>query len=108
MRASLFLLAGLLSLANVSYGAESPPSPGPVAGTDGSMALPGFSVPYSTFASPESLKRFREMLVESKQTPGWEGGIEAPRRFYDQINAGRAERMKKLYPVKLSTQTIAG
>jgi epsilon-lactone hydrolase len=107
MRASLFLLAGLLSLSSVS-GAESPPSPRPVASPDGSMKLPGFTVPYSMFASPESLKRFREVLAESKQAPDWEGGIEAPRRFYDKINSDRAERMKKLYPVKLSTQTIAG
>jgi acetyl esterase/lipase len=108
MRASLFLLAGLLSLANASHGAEPPSSQSPAAGTDGSMALPSFTVPYSMFASPESLKRFREVLEEGKQSPGWEGGIEAPRRFYDKINSDRAERMKKLYPVKLSTQTIAG
>jgi acetyl esterase/lipase len=108
MRASLFLLAGLLSLATAANGAEPAPPPPPVAGPDGSMTLPSLTVPYSMFASPESLKRFREMLAESKQTPGWAGGIEAPRRFYDKINSDRAERMKKLYPVKLSTQTIAG
>lgn len=106
MRASLFLLAGLLSLANISCGAEPPPRP--TSNADGSMKLPGFTVPYSMFASPESLKRFREVLSESKQSPGFEGGIEEARRFYDKINSDRAERMKKLYPVKLSTETIAG
>lgn len=80
----------------------------PAAGADGSMALPAFSVPYSMYASPESLKRFRQVLVESKQSPGLDGGIEQARAFYDRINRDRAERMKKLYPVKLSTQAIAG
>lgn len=108
MRAFLFLLAGLLSLANAAHGAEPSKPARPVSGADGSMALPGFTVPYSMFASPESLKRFREVLIESKQSPGLEGGIEEARRFYDRINSDRAERMRKLYPVKLSTQTIAG
>lgn len=105
MRALPFLLAGLVSLASVSYGAEAPR---PTGGADGSMALPAFTVPYSSYASPESLKRFRQVLVEGKQSPGLDGGIEAARSFHDRINSDRVERMKKLYPVKLSTQTIAG
>lgn len=108
MRASVFLLAGLLSLANAAHGAEPSKPARPVSGADGSMTLPSFTVPYSMFASPESLQRFREVLVESQQSPGLEGGIEEARRFYDRINSDRAERMRKLYPVKLSTQTIAG
>jgi monoterpene epsilon-lactone hydrolase len=106
MRAPAYLLlAGLMSLTSVSYGAQTPR---PVGGADGSMALPAFTVPYSMYASPESLKRFRQVLAEGKQSPGLGGGIEAARSFYGKINADRVERMKKLYPVKLSTQTIAG
>ena len=105
MRALAFLLAGLTSLASMSYAAETSR---PISKADGSMALPAFTVPYSMYASPESLKRFRQVLVESKQSPGLGGGIEAARSFYDKINTDRVERMKKLYPVELSTQTIAG
>lgn len=105
MRALAFLLAGLTSLTSVSYAAEASRS---TSNADGSMALPAFTVPYSMYASPESLKRFRQVLVESRQAPGLGGGIEAARSFYDKINTDRVERMKKLYPVKLSTQTIAG
>lgn len=105
MRAIPFLLAGLLGVGFHSRAAEPQR---PVSGADGSMTLPSFTVPYSMFASPESLARFREVLVESKQSPGLDGGIEAARGFYDKINSDRAERMKKLYPVKLSTPTIAG
>jgi monoterpene epsilon-lactone hydrolase len=105
MRALPFLLAGLAGLSSLSHAAEPPR---PTSSADGSMALPPFTVPYSSFASPESLTRFRQVLVEGKQSPGLDGGIEAARSFYDKINSDRAERMKKLYPVKLSTQTIAG
>ena len=105
MRILTLILAGLASLASVSRAAEPPR---PVAGADGSMALPPLTVPYSMYASPESLARFRQVLVEGRQSPGLDGGIEAARSFYDRINADRVERMKKLYPVKLSTQTIAG
>jgi acetyl esterase/lipase len=108
MRASLFPFAGLLSLANAAHGAESSKPPRPVSDSDGGMTLPSFTVPYSMFASPESLKRFREVLIESKQSPGSEGDIREARRFYDRINSDRAERMRKLYSVKLSSQTIAG
>lgn len=105
MRVLPFLLACMAGLASVARGAEPAR---PVGDADGSMALPSFTVPYSSFASPESLERFREVLVEGKQSPGLDGGIEAARSFYDRINSDRVERMKKLYPVKLSTQTIAG
>lgn len=105
MRGLAFFFAGLIGMASVAHGAQTAR---PTSGADGSMALPAFTVPYSMYASPESLKRFRQVLVESKQSPGLGGGIEAARSFYDKINTDRVERMKKLYPVKLSTQTIAG
>lgn len=105
MRALPFLLAAVAGLSSLTHAAEPPR---PTSSADGSMALPPFTVPYSSFASPESLTRFRQVLVEGKQSPGLDGGIEAARSFYDRINSDRAERMKKLYPVKLSTPTIAG
>jgi epsilon-lactone hydrolase len=105
MRILPFFLAGLAGVVFASRAAERPR---PVAGDDGSMALPPITVPYSEFASPESLRRFRQVLVEGRQSPGLGGGIEAARNFYDRINADRVERMKKLYPVKLSTGIIAG
>jgi len=105
MRTLPLFLAGMMSLASVSYGAEAPR---PASSADGSMEIPAFTMPYSMYASPESLQRFRQVLVEGKQSPGLDGGIEAARSFYDKINSDRVERMKKLYPVKLSTQMIAG
>ncbi len=105
MRVLPLLLASLACLAVTARGAEPPRA---VAGDDGSMALPPMTVPYSMFASPESLKRFREVLAEGRRSPGLDGGIDAARAFYDQINADRAARMRRLYPVKLSSREIAG
>lgn len=74
----------------------------------GAISMPAFNVPYSAFASPESLARFRGVLAEGKASPGLAGGIDAARAFYDRINRDRVERLRKLYPVALSTDTIAG
>ena len=81
---------------------------GAAGGFDGAMALPAFTVPFSTYASPEALARFREVLAEGRAAPGLSGGIEAARAFYDRINLSHVERMRARYPVKLSTGTIAG
>jgi monoterpene epsilon-lactone hydrolase len=110
MRASvvrLVLKVGVLGMA-CSAAAFAADAPRAVAAADGSMALPAFTVPYSAYASPESRTRFAQVLVEGRQAPGLSGDIEASRRFYDKINSSRVERMKKIYPVRISTQTIDG
>lgn len=76
--------------------------------SDGAIRLPAFTVPYSSYASPESLRRFRGVLDEGRRAPGMDAGIEAPRRFYDAINRDRVERMRKLYPVRVRHAEIAG
>ncbi len=84
-------------------------APKPVAdNAGGAVAMPAFDVPFSSYASPESLARFRGVLAEGKAAPGLAGGIEAARAFYDRINRDRVERLRRMYPVALSTDTIAG
>ncbi|WP_250634276.1 alpha/beta hydrolase [Pinirhizobacter soli] len=115
------VLSGLLGLAVAAHAlAAQPPSPSSAAApasstaapasaaADGAIAFPAASVPFSSYASPEALTRFRQILVEGKQAPDFSKGIEPARKFYDAINANRVERMKKLYKVKLSTSVIAG
>lgn len=108
----LTLLCAAAFAAETSRSAETQPQEAPprraIASDNGAMALPPFTVPYSIFASPESLARFREVLAEGRRSPGLSGDIEAARAFYDGINRDRVERMRKRYPVKLSTATIAG
>jgi acetyl esterase/lipase len=74
---------------------------------DGTVTTVGAQFPFSTWASPEALKRFQEILVEDKSSPGL-GDPLASRKFYDKINSDRAERMKKLYPVRIEATKVGG
>jgi len=67
---------------------------------DGTITTIRARLPFSTWASPQALKRFQEILIEDKSSPGM-GDPLASRKVYDKINADRAERMKKLYPVRI-------
>ena len=75
---------------------------------DGSISLGNTSVPYSHFASPESRTFFPKMLTEGDKAPPLTAPIEQSRAFYDRMNSDRAARMQRLYPVKLTADTIAG
>src|ERR1700751_4079941 len=74
---------------------------------DGTITTVSERLQFSAWASPEALKRFQEILIEDKSSPGL-GDPLASRKFYDKINADRAERMKKLYPVRIEAAKIAG
>jgi len=109
------VLAGLLGVALAAHAfAAQPPAPAstavpaPAAAVDGTIAFPAATIPFSAYASPEALTRFRQILVEGKQAPDFSKGVEPARKFNDAINANRVERMKKLYRVKLSSPVIGG
>lgn len=115
VRSVATVLPGLLCAAALAAETARPQQAQPqappkraTAGADGAMTLPPFTVPYSVFASPESLARFREVLAEGRRSAGLAGDLAAMRAFQDRINRDRVERMRKRYPVKLSTATIAG
>lgn len=97
-----------LSFASALAAAEEPAPAGAADAAGGAIAMPAFEVPFSSYASPESLARFRGVLAEGKAAPGLAGGIDAARGFYDRINRDRVERLRARYPVKLSSETIAG
>jgi acetyl esterase/lipase len=65
------------------------------------------SIPFSPYASAEALAQFVRDANRSP-APGLGGPIEANRRYYDAINSDRVERMKKLYPVEIKSEKIAG
>jgi len=73
----------------------------------GNVSVPAFVVPYSAYASPEAQRQFQRMLEQSRHAPGI-GSIAASRAYYDRINTDRADRMKKLYPVKVHAETVGG
>jgi acetyl esterase/lipase len=84
----------------------------PPAAADGDAAtrvtLPAnTSVPLSAYASPQARELFAKLLDEHARDPSGTT-IAEKRAYYDRMNSDRAERMRKLYPVRTSTQTIAG
>jgi monoterpene epsilon-lactone hydrolase len=99
----MLLLCGGLFTANVM---AQEAKPGVQA--DGSVTAASASVPYSTLASPQARAFFPKMLAYGAKAPPITAPIAASRAFYDGQNSERAQRMEKLYPVKLSHETIAG
>jgi len=74
----------------------------------GTVSSPAARIPFSSFASKQSLTRFGEIFHEGKAAPPLGQDIQASRAFYDKINTDRAERMKKLYPVEIVAQKFGG
>jgi monoterpene epsilon-lactone hydrolase len=99
------LRAGLLCAALASF-QLSAQAAHPAVNADGTLTMPSYPVPYSSFASPEARKQFQIMLEQGRNAPGI-ASIEASRAYYDKINTDRAQRMEKLYPVKIHAQTSA-
>jgi acetyl esterase/lipase len=99
-RAALFCMA-LVSLPVSAQSAR------PAVDAQGTLTLPSYPVPYSSFASPEAHKQFQIMLEQSRHAPGITA-LAASRAYYDKINTDRANRMEKLYPVKIHAETMGG
>jgi monoterpene epsilon-lactone hydrolase len=83
--------------------AESPDISPPVSGE---VALSAGPLPFSRYASIESLHQF--LSLGASGTPPAGSSIEDSRRFYDRMNSGRVERLRELFPVQVETAVIAG
>jgi acetyl esterase/lipase len=75
---------------------------------DGTVTSPALSIPYSSLASPEARAFFPKMLAEGSKAPPITAPIEQSRAFYDRLNSDRVARMRKMYAVKVHSETIAG
>jgi len=75
---------------------------------DGTVTASSVAIPYSRFASTQARAFFPKMLAAGAQAPPLSAPIEQSRRFYDRLNSDRAARMRKLYPVTVRHETIAG
>jgi monoterpene epsilon-lactone hydrolase len=104
--AASLLYAGLAGM--TAFGQTTSPS----VKADGSVTSAGFTVPYSGYASAEARAFFPKMLEQGSHAPplalAITVSIEPSRAFYGKINEGRVQRMQKIYPVKISAETIAG
>ena len=69
---------------------------------------PAFTVPFSSYASPEARKLFQRMLEQGRNAPPLDGPIAASRAYYDKINTARAKLMERLYPVTIEQRSIGG
>ena len=76
--------------------------------SDGTVTAPPVTIPYSQLASPQARAFFPEMLAAGAKAPPLTAPIEQSRRFYDRLNSDRVARMRKLYPVIVRHETIAG
>lgn len=74
----------------------------------GDVNVPAFTVPFSSYASPQARKLFQRMLDEGRNAPPLDGPVATSRAYYDKINTARAELMERLYPVTIEQRSIGG
>jgi len=99
--ASLFI-AFVATFASAVAAAQSPVD------AQQNSTIPSYTVPYSSYASPESRKVFELMLKYGREAPPFGKSFGDSRAYYDKINTDRARRMQALYPVDIATQAIGG
>ena len=97
-------IATLAFLCSAAALADTPPA----IDKSGTATGPAFTIPYSSYASPEAAAMFQQVLADGKKTPSLTLGIEPSRTFYDKINSDRANRMQKIYPVTTHPEIIGG
>lgn len=103
------LQMGLITSAlAVCHAAMSSPPPTVHVANDGTIVTPGFSIPYSSFASPQSLKLFLAGVEAGRRAPPLGAQIAASRAFYGRINRARVRRMRQLFAVTVRRSRIAG
>jgi len=82
---------------------ESPP---PSPSGSGEVPIAAGSLPFSPYASARALEQFLRLRATGNPPIG--SSIEDARRFYDHLNSDRVERLRKLYPVQVESDVIAG
>ncbi|MGH8288414.1 MAG: alpha/beta hydrolase [Steroidobacteraceae bacterium] len=87
---------------------SSPASAPPEVAANGSIITPGFTVPYSSFASAQSLKLFLAGVEAAREAPPFNGPVAVSRAFYGRINRARVRRMRQLFAVTVRKGRIAG
>ncbi|MDG3443356.1 alpha/beta hydrolase [Nitrospirillum amazonense] len=104
------LMATALMFTGVAQAADqktdAPPS---AVGADGSVTLPlapgSLVLPFSSYASPEARDWFKH-YADVHAPPITD--VPASRAFYDRMNTDRANRLRALYPVTVTDQTMGG
>lgn len=72
-------------------------------------SMPATDLPYSHFASPAAKAKFAELLAEVRAGKGPNpNDLADQRQFYQRYNDDRLREVERLYPAKVSQQTMAG
>src|ERR1700742_1858926 len=103
MTANASKIFGLIAALVCSFAAAQSPTD-----SEQKANVPAHTVPYSSFASPESRKVFELMLKYGREAPPFGKSLPDSRAYYDKINTDRAHRMEALYPVAIVDQKIGG
>ena len=102
------IVAVTAALASGSRVVLAASAPSPRVDARGDVAVPAFTVPFSSYASPEARRMFQRVLEEGRNAPPLDGPVSASRAYYDKINTARANLMRRLYPVNIEKRTIGG
>lgn len=105
---SAFAIAAVIAAPALGSPALAASAPSPRVDAQGNVTVPAFTVPFSSYASPEARKMFQRVLEEGRNAPPLDGPVSASRAYYDQINTARADLMRRLYPVDIEKRTIGG
>ena len=116
---AIFRLAGaflalVLAAGSVGRGQESPqpnlqPTPRVTVDKDGTVHLPGFDVPLSSYMSEEAKRAFVHHTVNRPLASiDPTASIATRRKSVDEYYRPMVERAKALYPVRIEEQKIAG
>src|ERR1700677_196546 len=105
-----FLQLGLttLGLALCRAALSSPPPPATEVAANGTITTPGFTLPYSSFASPQSLKLFLSSVEADRAAPPLSEPIATSRAYWGRINSARVHRMRQLFAVTVRKSRLAG
>lgn len=108
-RKSCFTLRQIVFAAvTLLFGSLAAAAEPPTVDAQGDLHMPAFTVPFSSYASPEARKLFLRAVEEDRNAPPLDAPIAELRAYYDKLNTARVERMQKLYPVRIEKRTIGG
>ena len=107
MKRKLALLAAGAALASTASPAQDTPAR-PTFREDGSVAVPAFVLPPSELSSPEARAAQAARAKRPTSMPVVELPIDEQRKFLAAAFAPQLARMREVYPVDISEETVAG
>ncbi len=80
----------------------------PFVSLDASAHLRAFTLPYSSFASPEAKAAYAQLFATDHHAPLDDADIATRRAYYDRFNGALARRAAEIYPVRIENKVFGG